>query len=117
MGDDGGDMYSRICAGEWEFDVEEFEKVSTQSKDLVRSLLKVDALERFTVEQALRHQWFSIDILSGEKSGAKDMVVDESASVGGDPLAKRQKTGEPAKSFEGPVVFLSESMTFRHGGT
>jgi len=89
--DDSGDMYSRICAGEWEFDVPEFDRVSVESKELVSNLLKVDSLARLTVEQALKHRWLSLEIQSGENSGVKDMVVESSTLVTGHPPVKRQK--------------------------
>ena len=105
--DDGGNLYSRICGSEWDFDVEEFDRVSAESKELVRNLLKVDTLERLTVEQALRHPWLSIHSPCSN-SGARDMVVDESVFIAGH-LVKRQKTGVAAQFVEGSVAFLEPS--------
>ena len=105
--DDGGNLYSRICGSEWDFDVEEFDSVSAESKELVRNLLKVDTLERLTVEQALRHPWLSIHSPCSN-SGVRDMVVDESVFIAGH-LVKRQKTGVAAQFVEGSVAFLEPS--------
>merc|ERR1712060_593332 len=58
--DESGDMDGlrrRICSGDWAFDVEEFDSVSKESKDLVSQLLMVKTRDRFTVEQALKHKW------------------------------------------------------------
>merc|ERR1712151_656113 len=89
--DDGGDMYSRICAGEWEFDVEEFDRVSVESKDLVRCLLRVAIHHRLSVEQAIKHPWFTIDIPSTPADVAMDTSGEQDNSL---PPVKRLKTGE-----------------------
>merc|ERR1712050_387993 len=95
--DDSGDMYSRICGGEWEFDVDEFHKVSPESKLLVRSLLKVKPDERLTVEQACDHPWFSLEIPSGMAvDGVKPRPAEEGPTNSGEPVVKRIKTGEAA---------------------
>jgi len=51
--DDDGNMdalYDRICAGQWDFDVEEFDRVSVHAKELVKSLMNVKRDLRLTVE-------------------------------------------------------------------
>ena len=38
-----------------------WDKVSKHAKDLVRNLLQYDPKERYTVKQALSHDWFVLD--------------------------------------------------------
>merc|ERR1711920_495275 len=99
--DESGDMealYGRILGGMWEFDVEEFDRISTAAKELVRSLLKVKTRERLTVEQALKHRWFSILLFSGKTS--------ESTTTPDKPVLKRLRTGDTKESAGSSVAVL-----------
>lgn len=123
--DESGDMeafYGRICAGEWEFDVEEFDRVSVASKELVSNLMKINSHERFTVKKALQHRWFSMLMFpgkpsdpkesaaaggppaeqrkTGEASNPKESATREAAAAAGGPAVKRRKTGEQKESVE-----------------
>ncbi len=50
-------MRRRIMSGDFEFPDNEWKGMSDSTKDLVRKLLCVEASERITVEDVLRHSW------------------------------------------------------------
>lgn len=50
-------MRRRIMSGEFEFPENEWKGMSDTSKDLVRKLLCVEASDRITVDDVLRHSW------------------------------------------------------------
>jgi len=55
--DEDGRLYRRILEGKFEFDVPQWQTVSSEAKDLVRGLLSVNPKERLTVQQTLEHPW------------------------------------------------------------
>merc|ERR1712192_39878 len=82
--DEGGNMevlYSNICDGKWAFDMEEFDRVSTASKDLVRCLMNVATDERLRVDQALEHHWFTSLHDAGQLPGQKEFATVPAGSV------------------------------------
>lgn len=52
------DITSKILSGKFEFDVELFNDVSDEAKDLITQCLKYDTRRRITVEEALNHKFF-----------------------------------------------------------
>jgi len=54
------DLFKAIIAGEYTFD-DKWNEVSEGAKDLVRNLLVVDPLQRFSAEDALNHDWIRAD--------------------------------------------------------
>eukprot|EP00927_Polykrikos_kofoidii_P032062 TRINITY_DN27420_c0_g1_i1.p1 TRINITY_DN27420_c0_g1~~TRINITY_DN27420_c0_g1_i1.p1 ORF type:complete len:546 (-),score=88.66 TRINITY_DN27420_c0_g1_i1:164-1801(-) len=54
--DDEG-LYEQIVEGKFEFDVREWLDVSPEAKELVRHLMKVNPVERLTIQQTLDHRW------------------------------------------------------------
>jgi serine/threonine protein kinase len=40
------------------FDTEEWEPVSVEAKELIKSMLSVDVDERISIDEALDHKWF-----------------------------------------------------------
>jgi len=40
-------------------ETDEWQQVSTEAKDLIKSLLHVDVDERITIDEALEHAWFN----------------------------------------------------------
>ena len=44
---------------EYEIDIPEFSKVSSEARDLVQKLLLADPDERLTADQCLSHPWLS----------------------------------------------------------
>jgi len=50
-------LYQQILQGSYMFDVEEWNSVPTCSKDLVSHLMDINPLTRYTVEQALMHEY------------------------------------------------------------
>ena len=47
---------------EYEIDIPEFSKVSSEARDLVQSLLLAAPDERLTADQCLSHPWLSGDV-------------------------------------------------------
>ena len=52
------EIISKILSGKFEFDVELFNDVSEEAKDLISQCLKYDVRKRITVTEALNHQFF-----------------------------------------------------------
>lgn len=50
-----------IKVGKYHMSGHVWDKVSIHAKDLVRKLLQYDPKERYTIEQALNHDWFVLD--------------------------------------------------------
>ena len=50
-------LYAQIRAGSIEFPSPEWDSVTDEAKDLISRLIKVDAKERLTADQALSHPW------------------------------------------------------------
>lgn len=62
-------LYEQILAGDYDFD-EDWDHVSEGAKDLVRSLMTVDPLQRPSVEKALKHPWLGESPKSLSQLGA-----------------------------------------------
>lgn len=57
---DGGNtaaVLEKVRAGKFSFGHSDFKDVTVDAKDLIRSLLKMDPLQRLTAEGALNHTW------------------------------------------------------------
>jgi calcium/calmodulin-dependent protein kinase I len=60
-------LFKKIKGAEYEFHDEYWSEVSDEAKDLIRHLLKINPVERYTAEEALNHPWvrvFSCPVLS-----------------------------------------------------
>ena len=57
--EDIGDLFSSIKRGEYEFDEEHWGAVSTEAKNFISSLLRVNPKQRMTAHEALDHPWVS----------------------------------------------------------
>lgn len=51
------ELFQQILKADYDFPEEDWEAISDNAKDFINSLLKVDAGERMTAEQALQHPW------------------------------------------------------------
>ena len=58
MEDKQADLFRKIRSGEYEFFEEDWEGISEEAKDLIKSLLVTDPLQRLTAVQALENPWF-----------------------------------------------------------
>ena len=56
-GEDDNETECNIQNCEWDFDVEEFDKVSDEAKDFISSLLIFDNKDRLSANKALEHPW------------------------------------------------------------
>jgi mitogen-activated protein kinase-activated protein kinase 2 len=52
-------MKSRIRTGQYAFPSPEWDRVSAAAKDLIKSLLKTDPTERYTIDQVMEHKWIT----------------------------------------------------------
>mmetsp|Transcript_20689 Transcript_20689/g.34816 ORF Transcript_20689/g.34816 Transcript_20689/m.34816 type:complete len:388 (+) Transcript_20689:161-1324(+) len=50
-------LFKKIKNAEYEFHEEYWSEVSEEAKDLIRHLLKINPVERYTAEEALNHPW------------------------------------------------------------
>jgi len=57
MEDRQRDLFRKIRQGEYTFNYDDWEGVSQDAKDMIRSLLVVDPAHRFSAKKALRHNW------------------------------------------------------------
>lgn len=55
-------LYDQILAGKYEFDVPEWNQVSPEAKELVRSLMEVNPRARLTIKQAMAHKWYNVGL-------------------------------------------------------
>lgn len=56
--DSDGVIWSRIVAGQWEFEDTVWLSISPHLKDLLRQLIEVDPDKRLSAEEFLQHPWF-----------------------------------------------------------
>jgi calcium/calmodulin-dependent protein kinase (CaM kinase) II/calcium/calmodulin-dependent protein kinase I len=54
-------LFASIRAGDFTFHEEFWHSVSSNAKDLIRSLLTVNPRKRLTAEKALQHSWMTVD--------------------------------------------------------
>ncbi|KAA6397380.1 MAG: putative Calcium/calmodulin-dependent protein kinase type 1 [Streblomastix strix] len=52
-------MFDMIQKGVYEYESPDWDTISSSAKDLISKLLVVDPVKRFTVDQALQHNWFT----------------------------------------------------------
>jgi calcium-dependent protein kinase len=57
-GNDDDQIYAKVKEGKFTMDSSEWDDVSNEAKDLIKSLLKKDVKKRLSAEQALNHIWF-----------------------------------------------------------
>ena len=57
-GDNEEEITSKILSGKFEFDVELFNHISEEAKDLITKCLKYDVGNRITVQEAINHKFF-----------------------------------------------------------
>lgn len=55
-----GQLWERICTGEFDFDDPAWDNISDLAKDLIRKLIVVDPAKRFTTDQLLAHPWVTL---------------------------------------------------------
>ena len=60
MGSDEEEIIKRILSGKFEFDVEDFNGISYEAKDLITRCLKYEPSKRITIQEALNHRFFNV---------------------------------------------------------
>eukprot|EP00731_Ephydatia_muelleri_P001211 Em0001g1211a len=53
------ELFQQIMKGQYEFDSPYWDDISESAKDFIRNLMKLDAKERYTCQQAIEHPWIS----------------------------------------------------------
>merc|ERR1711971_457369 len=56
-GDTDPEIFEAIEKGHGEFPAAQWASKSDEAKDLIKCLLRMDPMKRFTAEEALRHPW------------------------------------------------------------
>jgi len=89
-------LYEQILEGKFEFDVREWVAVSPEAKDLVRQLMTVNPSERFTISQALNHQWLRFSPPPSPLGEGAPLYAQRLAPGQEDPAAKRRRAEQAA---------------------
>ena len=55
------DIENAIEIGDYNKDLEKYKTLSNECKDLIDKLMTVDIFQRYTIDQALDHDWFKTD--------------------------------------------------------
>ena len=71
-GEDEESITSKILSGKFEFDIELFNDVSDEAKDLITKCLKYDIARRIKIQDAINHKFF--DILKNSKTFTKEEI-------------------------------------------
>lgn len=79
-GQDYDEIFSKIRRGTVSFD--QFQNISSEGKDLIKSLLVVDTYIRFSVDEAISHPWF-------KKNEVKEVFNKISCDILYDDLVQR----------------------------
>ncbi|PFX24120.1 MAP kinase-activated protein kinase 5 [Stylophora pistillata] len=73
-------MRRRIMAGEYDYPEKEWSKISSDAKDVIASLLRVEPAQRLTVTDLLEHQWLNEGTVSDIPLDTPSIIVaDEEA--------------------------------------
>ena len=72
VGDTVQETFSKITAGEYDFDNNEFDDISDEAKGFISHLLIGKMDERLTAEECLHHPWLSTETKKAMKSLKKD---------------------------------------------
>jgi calcium-dependent protein kinase len=57
-GEDEEEITKKILSGKFEFDVEHFNSISDEAKDLISKCLKYEPRKRITIQEAINHRFF-----------------------------------------------------------
>ena len=72
LGDTVQETFSKITAGDYDFDNNEFDDISEEAKGFISHLLIGKMDERLTAEECLHHPWLSTETKKAMKSLKKD---------------------------------------------
>lgn len=72
VGDTVQETFSKITAGEYDFENSEFDDISEEAKGFISHLLIGKMDERLTAEECLHHPWLSTETKKAMKSLKKD---------------------------------------------
>ena len=70
-GEDEEEISNKILSGKYEFDVEHFNGISDEAKDLISKCLKYETNKRITIQEALNHRFFD-DLKEAKKFTEED---------------------------------------------
>jgi len=60
--DQDSKILNSIIENDWDFDKPVWGNISSEAKDLIKSLMKFDARDRLLSKQALNHKWLSMEV-------------------------------------------------------
>lgn len=67
MGDTDAETLTNVQLADWDFDDPVFDEISDEAKDFISSLLVLRASKRGTVDQCMKHRWFTVKKDKGKK--------------------------------------------------
>ena len=70
-GEDEEEITRKILSGKYEFDIESFNGISEEAKDLISKCLKYETRKRITIQEALNHRFFD-DLKEAKKFTEED---------------------------------------------
>eukprot|EP00929_Paragymnodinium_shiwhaense_P069861 TRINITY_DN35290_c0_g1_i1.p1 TRINITY_DN35290_c0_g1~~TRINITY_DN35290_c0_g1_i1.p1 ORF type:complete len:545 (+),score=132.96 TRINITY_DN35290_c0_g1_i1:162-1796(+) len=87
-------LYDQILQGKYAFDVEEWQTVSAEGKEMVKGLMTVDPKNRLRVSAALSHKWFAAAGCKKREAAETDEAPDAKvARPGSDKAPGRVEEG------------------------
>lgn len=76
-GDTQHEIFHKITHGEFDFDRDEWDDVSTQGKSMISSMLILQPDKRATLDQILKHDWFRMHREQGTKPQVPLRILDK----------------------------------------
>jgi len=73
IGEDEEEITRKIISGKYEFDIDNFNGVSDEAKDLISKCLKYDVHKRIQIQEALNHRFFD-DLKDSKKFTEEDKI-------------------------------------------
>lgn len=84
-------MIKNVSCGKFEFGLPWWENISSDAKDLIKNLLTIDPVKRFTIEEFLSHPW----ITNQPESDLAEEKPNARPSVHLQPLSTNQTDAQP----------------------
>ena len=99
-GDDEEEITKKILSGKFEFDIQEFNSISDEAKDLISKCLKYNQNKRITIKDALNHRFFD-DLKQSKKFTEEDKIK----------LNNLKKLNKQSKFYQLVLTYLSYNFS------